>query len=120
MRRKNVIVLHADRQRYDSLGCMQHGVDICQVVQEGKMHHTLAFCANGNPAHVNYTVYDTRYRLTYYPYWNYVELYDHERDPGECANVAEQNADVVEALMRLLQASMLRYHNPILARAGAW
>jgi arylsulfatase A-like enzyme len=98
----------------------QHGTDICQAIQEGKTHQALAFCANGNPAYVNYTVYDATHRLTYYPYWNYVELYDHQHDPGECTNVADRNADVVEALMRVLQENMLVFYNPILGRTGAW
>ena len=98
----------------------QHGVDICQAIQEGQEHHALAFCADGNPAHVNYTVYNARYRLTYYPYWDYCELFDHQHDPGESEDVSSQHPAVVEALMGMLQEDMLRTYNPILGRTGAW
>ena len=61
-----------------------------------------------------------RYRLTYYPYWDYRELFDHQQDPGECENVAERQPDVVETLIGVLQEGMLRCYNPILGRTGAW
>jgi arylsulfatase A-like enzyme len=98
----------------------QHGEDICSVVREGREHHALAFCANGDPANVNYSVYDRAYRLTVYPYQGYVELYDHRTDPGECVNVAARESDRVATLMEVLQESLLRCYNPILGRTCAW
>jgi arylsulfatase A-like enzyme len=98
----------------------QHGRDVTALLREGEESHALAFCANGNPANVNYTVYDADCRLTYYPYWGFCELYDHRDDPGECTNLAARAQPRVRALMQVLEQSMLRYHNPILGRTGAW
>ena len=98
----------------------QHGRDMTALIREGGTGHALAFCANGNPANVNYTICDADYRLTYYPYWDFAELYDHRNDPGECANLAARAQPRVRALMETLGRSLLRCHNPILGRTGAW
>jgi arylsulfatase A-like enzyme len=100
----------------------QHGKDIGSVIKEGAEHYALAFCANGNPEHTNFTVYDATHRLTYYPHADYVEFFDHRKDPGECANVAarEENKDRIAALMQVLQERLPQYHNPIVGRVGLW
>ena len=97
-----------------------HGKDIVRVMRQGELHHTYAFCANGNPAHTNYTVYDAHSRMTYYPYSEYVELFDHREDPGEVNNLAARQPRNVLRLMSILQERMLHFNNPILGRTGAW
>jgi arylsulfatase A-like enzyme len=97
-----------------------HGKDIRRVIQQGEQHHVFAFCANGNPAHVNYTIYDAQFRMTYYPFNEFVELFDHREDPGEATNLAGTNSRTVLRLMSILQERMLHYNNPILGRTGAW
>lgn len=97
-----------------------HGKDMGRVIRQGEVHHVFAFCADGNPAHVNYTVYDPHYRMTYYPYNEYVELFDHREDPAETNNLAMSQPRTVLRLMSVLQERMLHYHNPILSRVSAW
>lgn len=97
-----------------------HGKDILRVLQQGELHHVYAFCANGNPLHTNYTVYDAHQRMTYYPFSEYVELFDHQEDPGEAHNLAAKQSRSVLRLMSILQERMLHYNNPILGRVGAW
>lgn len=83
-------------------------------------HAAFAFSANGEPEVQNYTVYDDRYRLTWYPNTGFVELYDHRDDPGECLNVANQQPQRVADMQdRIRERLALSYH-PILKREGAW
>jgi arylsulfatase A-like enzyme len=97
-----------------------HGKDILQVLRQGDQHHVYAFCANGNPLHTNYTIYDAHQRMTYYPYHEYVELFDHREDPGELHNLAAKQSRNVLRLISILQERMLHYNNPILGRTAAW
>jgi arylsulfatase A-like enzyme len=98
----------------------QHGRDITSVVQSGAEHYAFTFCANGDPAHLNYSVYDADYRLTYYPHWDYTELYDHRDDPGECVNLAAREAATRERLMEVLRAQLVEVYNPITGRVCMW
>jgi hypothetical protein len=68
------------------------------------------------------TVYDATHRLTYYPHLDYVELYDHTQDPGECVNLAtrREHKHRVASMIRLIEERMLHYHSPILGRTGVW
>jgi arylsulfatase A-like enzyme len=100
----------------------QHGRDIRSVIQNDEEHYALAFCATGKPERANYTVYDATHRLTYYPHLDYVELYDHTQDPGECVNLAtrREHKHRVASMIRLIEERMLHYHSPILGRTGVW
>jgi len=107
----------------------QHGRDIASVIREGAEHHAFEFCANGSPAHLNYTVYDADYRLTYYPHLGYTELYDHRRcgigcgigsDPGECVNLAAREPAQTARLMDVLRARLVEVYNPIVGRTCLW
>ena len=97
-----------------------HGKDIVRVFRQGEVQHVFAFCANGNPVHTNYTVYDAHHRMTYYPYSEYVELFNHQEDPGETNNLAPRQARLVLNLMSILQERSLHFNNPILGRTGLW
>ena len=97
-----------------------HGEDILRVLRQGEIHQTYAMCANGNPENTNYTVYDAHLRMTYYPYSEYVELFDHRDDPGELNNLAAKQSRSVLRLMSILQERILHFNNPILGRTGAW
>ena len=103
----------------------QHGRDIRAVVQSGGEHYAFAFCASGDPAHLNYTVYDADYRLTTYPHLGYTELYDHRRwgigsDSGECVNLADREPAQTARLMDLLRARLVEVYNPIVGRTCLW
>jgi arylsulfatase A-like enzyme len=98
----------------------QHGRDIRSVVHAGAEHYAFAFCAHGDPAHLNYSVYDADYRLTYYPHLDYTELYDHRGDPGECVNLAAREAATSERLMEVLRTQLVEVYNPITGRVCMW
>jgi len=99
-----------------------HGIDMGRVMRSKTRHFALAFCANGDPEMINYTFYDDAYRFTIYPHTDYVELFDHRTDPGECRNLAQHHDHQlrVAALTSAMQARLMQYHNPILARVSAW
>ncbi len=98
----------------------QQGRDIRRILREGESHHALSFIADGDPAHLNYTVYDDRYRLTCYPNADWVEMFDHREDPAETANVAGERAADRRRLLGVLRETMPACWNPILARCAAW
>lgn len=105
-----------------TLPAWTQGANMVDVVREKRPHVALAFCANGQPEITNYTLYDPTYRFTLYPRTGYVELYDHQEDPGECQNLA-RHADFqmhIAAMISAVQARLMQYHHPILARISAW
>lgn len=98
-----------------------HGRDLRHSLRRGE-HHAMAFCSNGDMASVNHTIYDDRYRLTWYPEADWVELFDHDEDPCEqrnLGNVAEHRGKV-EELRNALQRGLAQCYNPTLGRIGAW
>jgi hypothetical protein len=97
-----------------------HGRDMTAVIQSGAEHCAFAFCASGDPAHLNYTVYDADYRLTHYPHWEYTELFDHRADPGECVNLAATDRLQVARLMDALKTQLVSCSNPIVGRVCLW
>ena len=95
------------------------------MIRDGEEHYAFAFCANGNPAHLNYTVYDADYRLTHYPHLAYTELFDHRRcgigsDPGECIHLAAREPVQTARLMDVLRARLVEVYNPIIGRTCLW
>ncbi|MBU0610914.1 MAG: sulfatase-like hydrolase/transferase, partial [Armatimonadetes bacterium] len=102
---------------------VQHGADVSAILRDGREHHAFAFGTNGDAASVNNTIYDERYRLTWYPgAGDFVELFDHANDPGECRNVAgeAEHRAAQERLLALLKERLASCYNPILARTAAW
>ncbi|MGC9349500.1 MAG: sulfatase family protein, partial [Anaerolineae bacterium] len=97
-----------------------HGVDIAEVLSQGREHTVLAYCSNGQPEVTNYTLYDDRYRFTLYPHSGYVELFDHQEDLGEVNNLAEEAPERVDRMRRVIESRLLLHRNPILARVSAW
>jgi arylsulfatase A-like enzyme len=99
-----------------------HGADMGQVLRDKKHHVALAFCTNGLPEMMNYTLYDDTYRFSIYPHTGYVELFDHHTDPGECHNLAEQHDQQlrIAAFTSAIQARLMQYYAPILGRVSAW
>ncbi|MFO7870752.1 MAG: hypothetical protein R6V03_04895 [Kiritimatiellia bacterium] len=130
----NVLLIHTDQQRYDSLGCNQlnrvpfilrlpgenlpagtavpmsntdvmptvltslgieapggiHGVDILPYVRNGDSSRKVMVQAinNFDPGVRNLSLYDKRFRFTWYPEKDERELYDHDNDPLELDNIA--------------------------------
>ncbi len=95
-----------------------HGRDLL----DGNERHAFAYASAGQPESVNLTIYDRRYRLTYYPAPQAVELYDHQTDPDEIENLAGR-ADVATVQARLLETLktwFIETTNPNLNRLGLW
>lgn len=103
------------------LDAWQHGVDIRRRAA-GDDPYALAFTYTGNPETSNTTVYDDRYRLTWYPGCDYVELFDHQADPGECLPLGRngQTREVADHLLDVIRRRTIDTTNPILARYGNW
>lgn len=95
----------------------QHGLNITRVSNEDQ-RYVYAFCAGGTPRTVNYTVYDERYRMTYWPAWDFTELYDHQVDPGESKNIAAQPEQEKQAvrLRASLEHDLPQFYSPIVGR----
>lgn len=101
---------------------VQQGADLTAVLREGREHFACAFSSNGDWSSVNHTIYDERFRLTWYPGLDYVELFDHAEDPHECRNVAgrPEHRETCDRLCQALQGQLASSYNPILARNCAW
>jgi arylsulfatase A-like enzyme len=84
------------------------------------VHHALVYCSTADPQWNHYAVYDDRYRLAWYPGRNYVELFDHAEDPGECRNVAAENPEIADELRQVIMKSIAEHYNPTLGREGCW
>ncbi|MFO7870354.1 MAG: sulfatase-like hydrolase/transferase [Kiritimatiellia bacterium] len=68
-----------------------HGRDILPLVRTGNFDHTVMVQAvqNSLPGSRNLSLFDARYRFTWYPVTDERELYDHDADPMELHNLAE-------------------------------
>jgi arylsulfatase A-like enzyme len=99
-----------------------HGRDILPVIREARSHIAMAQCFTGDPAGNNITVYDDRYRLTWWPEHQVVELFNHIDDPEEIHDIADcpETATVRLELLECLKEQTLRHTNPILSKLGGW
>jgi arylsulfatase A-like enzyme len=99
----------------------RHGEDISRIVREGCEHEAFAFSTR-SPGEENYTIYDARYRLTWYPGADFVELFDHQVDPGECRNIANEpgQRERVEEMKRRITERLATCYSPIQGRVCAW
>jgi arylsulfatase A-like enzyme len=98
-----------------------HGVNILDKIRKNEEHYAFAFCADGTSDSVNYTVYDKRFRFTWYPDADDIELFDHKNDPGECKNIAADVDDNLKVEFKnKIKDSLIKYNNPIHSRLCAW
>ena len=97
-----------------------HGENIVPLVKRNEEHYAFAYNYQHASWIANYTIYDRRYRLTYYPELDYVELFDHQEDPGETNNIALDNRmkNKVEELLDLIGRHTLRWTDPFLGRVA--
>lgn len=105
---------------------------LCGLVPEADLHGTdltrpepapHAFCFSADSRRtLNHTVYDARYRLSWYPGANHVELYDHSEDPAEVRNLAADQArsGLVEELLSRIEHRLATCYNPTHPRLSAW
>lgn len=99
-----------------------HGKDIVRCLQNGDPSIALAYSYDGDPQNTNLTIYDARFRMTYYPGLNAVELFDHQDDPSEMRNLGDAASHAVERdrLLDSLRDNLMCHNNPILARWSKW
>ncbi len=101
----------------------QHGESLRAVIERG---------ARSRPAMVqhytptlerqNISLYDDRFRFTWYPITGEIELYDHDQDPNELVNQAgnDEYRDDVSRLMRSLQHEQCLTCSPRAGRVAVW
>lgn len=93
------------------------------VFAAGDDHLALAYSYHvSDPRWNNFTAVDARYRLTAYPGQNYLELFDHQNDPGETHNLARDpgHAERCRALHHALAEKALAHNAPIAGRISAF
>ena len=95
-----------------------HGRDLMRPgkAQDG----ALAFTFNGDPRYTGWTIYDDRYRLSFYPNADWAELYDHGDDPEECRNRAAERPKAARDLRAALCARLPAITNPASGRMCSW
>ncbi|MHC4886917.1 MAG: sulfatase family protein [Planctomycetota bacterium] len=98
------------------------GADITARLRGGDPQYACAFSSGGGRTSTNMTIYDERFRLTWYPADDYVELFDHRKDPGETTNVADLPAhlDSRRTLLQRLQERFSTSWMPCHGRRAAW
>lgn len=98
------------------------GRDIFEVVRSAGEHRAYAYCSLGTPETNNYTVCDERYRYTIYPQRSREELFDHEEDPGESRNLADERAHAErrKAMLEQVKDHLLHCRTPTVGRVAPW
>lgn len=96
------------------------GIDILPLVREGGKHLAFAQCYDTDRKRNNTTVYDERYRFTWYPGSEYEELYDHYQDPDEKNNIAAQHPELATPFKQHIEKQTLKSTNLIVNRLAPW
>ncbi|QBD78176.1 hypothetical protein EPA93_20110 [Ktedonosporobacter rubrisoli] len=94
------------------------GQNILSLWQNTGRHCPLVCCYGSSPETTNISIYDERYRLTWYPVTREKEFYDHWHDPHELHNLASGNQVPAKAHILFLQLLELlaEYSHPVSAR----
>ncbi len=98
------------------------GTNVLPAADGGESHPVRVCGYLHDPRFHNFSIYDERYRFTWYPATEERELYDHQRDPHELQNRAGDSA--LAADEERLFATLLRHHvatdNPVGGRIARW
>ena len=96
-----------------------HGIDFRHALPDNRAY---AMSSRGEYQSMNYTLYDIKYRFTWYPHSGFIELFDHATDPAESNNIAgaPNNKMIVAEFQDTISKKLVEFHNPILGRVGAW
>ena len=103
-----------------------HGQDLLAVAQHGRSADwpvLIQHYGHGlDPAQVNFSLVNDRWRFTLYPATGDRELYDHRDDPCELRNLAAPDAptDTEQQLHRALLEAQLRTETRNSARVALW
>ncbi len=66
-----------------------HGESVISVEKYGRKFPVIVQHYTPKPERHNISIYDDRYRLTWYPQTNEFEFYDHKTDPFESTNIVD-------------------------------
>ncbi len=69
---------------------------------------------------LNYTLYTSQYRFTYYPNIDYCELYDHWKDKDEIYNIADSHKSLCNEFINCLGTVALKYSSSAIGRIADW
>jgi arylsulfatase A-like enzyme len=99
-----------------------HGEDVRDVMASGRRRPVMIQSSGGPPQDLNISIVDDRHRLTWYPQADHVELYDHERDPMEWRNLADdpRAVGVRDDLLQSLQRHFIQATTPRYGRVSTW
>ncbi len=99
-----------------------HGESILQVESSGRQHPVMVQHFTPKRERTNLSVYDDRFRYTFYTATDERELYDHTADPTELANLAADPAyaEEMERLHRALTDELTRTTLPRAGRVAVW
>ncbi len=99
-----------------------HGESILQVAKEGREYPVMVQHFTPKRERTNLSVYDDRFRYTFYTVTGERELYDHQNDPNEITNLASNPdyAEEVEHLHRELLDELARTTLPRAGRVSVW
>ncbi len=90
--------------------------------KKSKKHYAPVFCYLYNSRYNNFSLYDKRYRFTWYPGTDEYELYDHKEDPRELYNIADESSarNRREHLYQELLKLYVKTDNHISGRKSLW
>lgn len=104
-----------------------HGKDVIEIVRNEEDHIALSFCYNAinnnaNRRLDNFSAYTRDLRFTLYPYIGVSELYNHQGDPAEITNLADDAVfkAAVDELTRIVCEKNLSYSLPLLKREAPY
>jgi len=123
----DIIFICTDQQRSDSLGCMGNTaaltphLDALAAEGRNRLARSEDIPASG-PEGRNHSLYDDRYRYTWFPHTGERELYDHRTDPSETCNLAENpsHQDTVTRLHQQLVSQFCQDYQPQYGRVSIW
>lgn len=94
-----------------------HGIDITQA-DSNTTRHVYAYAGNSKKSY-NYTVYDERYRYTWFPYNNdWDELFGHQSDIGESTNLAlkGENSELIGKFRASIKDALFEHNHEMMGR----
>ena len=95
-----------------------HGIDITQAMGETS-RQVYAYAGNCDKDSFNYTVYDERYRYTWFPDSNdWDELFDHQSDIGESTNLASKSEyrELIGKFRASIKDALFEHNHPMVGR----
>lgn len=106
----------------DLIGEVQ-GQNILDIIKEDKENICFAYCMGGSESdYNNISAYDEKYRLTYFPRLDHIELYDHSNDPNELVNLKDNkdHQQIQNKLLNAIKDNYIKHSNPRAGKIARW